>query len=138
MEKFLGIDYGTKRIGLAINMASLVEPLVVLSNQVSKDQLIADESVTAKIAEICKEQKIEKIILGYSEAQMADNTKLFAKLLQKKIHLPIIFSDETLSSYEVGRRMKEASFSLKKRQGPIDHYAAALILEDFLETTPRL
>jgi len=137
MEKFLGIDYGTKRIGLAINIASLVEPLVVLKNQINKDQLIANESVIAQIAEICKEHKIEKIVLGYSEAQMADKTKLFAQLLQDKIHLPVIFSDETLSSYEVGQKMKEASFSLKKRQGPIDHYAAAIILENFLEIMPR-
>jgi len=137
MEKFLGIDYGTKRIGLAINIASLVEPLVVLENQVNKDQLIANKSVIDQIAEVCKEQKIEKIILGYSEAQMADKTKLFAQLLKDKIHLPVIFSDETLSSYEVGQKMKEASFSLKKRQGPIDHYAAAIILENFLEIMPR-
>lgn len=138
MKNFLGIDYGTKRIGLAINVASLVEPLLVLNNQTNDDQPIASEEVVSKMAQICVEQKIDIIVLGYSEAQMAEKTKLFAQLLKNKIDLPIIFSDETLSSHEVNRRMKEASFSLKKRQGPIDHYAAALILEEYLETAPRL
>lgn len=138
MKNFLGIDYGTKRIGLAINIASLVEPLLVLDNQLSDDQPIASEGVISKIAQICLDQKIETIVLGYSEALMAQKTKLFAQILENNIDLPVIFADETLSSHEVNRRMKEASFSLKKRQGPIDHYAAALILEDFLETTPRL
>lgn len=138
MKNFLGIDYGTKRIGLAVNVASLVEPLLVLNNQLSDDQPTASMEVVSKIAKICLDQKIETIILGYSEALMAKKTKLFAEILKDNIDLPVIFSDETLSSHEVNRRMKEASFSLKKRQGPIDHYAAALILEDFLETTPRL
>jgi len=138
MENFLSIDYGTKRIGLAFNIASLVEPLIVLNNHVSQQEPIVNESVVDQISQICTEKKIAKIILGYSEAVMAEKTKFFAEILQKKIDLPIIFSDETLSSYEVGQRMKEAAFSLKKRQGPIDHYAAALILEDFLESNPRL
>jgi len=138
MENFLGIDYGTKRIGLAINLASLVEPLLVLDNQVDSKQPIASEQVIWQIADLCKKHKIDQIILGYSEAKMALKIKLFAQLLQNEISLPIVLVDETLSSYEVGRRMKEAEFSLKKRQGPIDHYAAALILEDFLETLPRL
>lgn len=138
MKNFLGIDYGTKRIGLACNIASLVEPLLVLNNQLSDDQPIVSKEVISQIVQICLAQKIETIVLGYSEAQMAEKTKLFAQILKDSIDLPVILSDETLSSHEVGRRMKEASFSLKKRQGPIDHYAAALILEDFLETTPRL
>lgn len=138
MKNFLGIDYGTKRIGIAYNVASLVEPFLVLNNQLSDAQPIVSTAVISKIAQICLAQKIDSIVLGYSEAQMAEKTKFFAQILEDNINLPVIFSDETLSSHEVGRRMKEAFFSLKKRQGPTDHYSAALILEDFLETTPRL
>lgn len=138
MKNFLGIDYGTKRIGLAINVSSLVEPLLILNNQLSDDQPIVSTEAISEIAQICSAQKIETIVLGYSEALMAQKTKLFAEILKNNIDLPVVLSDETLSSHEVNRKMKEASFSLKKRQGPIDHYAAALILEDFLETNPRL
>lgn len=134
MKKYLAIDYGTKRIGLAINIASLAEPLLVLDNQLDFDHPIVSSQVLNEVSSICEENKIEEIIVGMSEAKMAEQTKEFAKIIQKKIKLPITLIDETLSSYEVGRRMKEASFKLKKRQGQIDHYAAALILEDFLET----
>ena len=136
MLKYLGIDYGTKRIGLAVNMAILAEPLLVLDNQVDKNQLIASDEVLSKVVKICQERKIDKIVLGLSEAEMALKIQSFAELLREKTSLPVIMVDETLSSYEVGRRMKEAKFPLKKRQGPIDHYSAALILEDFLETLP--
>jgi RNase H-fold protein (predicted Holliday junction resolvase) len=53
--------------------------------------------------------------------------------LQTKLALPIHLVDETLSSQEVAERLEAAAASLKKRQGPIDHYAAALILEEFLD-----
>lgn len=134
MQKFLAIDYGTKRIGLAYNVLSLVEPLTVVDNQISDDNPIASEQSLSEIKQICQDRKIDQIVLGLSEAEMALKIKIFAKLIQEKIGLPVVLVDETLSSYEVGRRMKEAGFSLKKRQGPIDHFAAALILEDFLET----
>ena len=136
MKNYLGIDYGTRRIGLALNMASLAEPFLVITNKISeKDQLISDNALS-EIIKICQEKKIDEIVLGISEAAMALKIKDFAKLLGKEVVLPITMVDETLSSYEVGRKMKEANFSLKKRQEPIDHYSAALILEDFLENLP--
>lgn len=136
MENFLAIDYGTKRIGLAYNVLSLAEPLFVIDNQIDDKNPIASDEALAKISQICQERRINKIILGLSESLMAIKIKHFAKLLEEKVNLPIILVDETLSSHEVGRRMKEAGFALKKRQGSIDHYSAALILEDFLETLP--
>ncbi len=124
MKNFLSIDYGTKRIGLAYNVFSLVEPLIVLD---------ATDNPLEKIAKICAEKKIDQIVLGLSEAEMANKIQAFAVLLEQKTQLPVHLMDETLSSHEVGKRMKEAGFKLKKRQGAIDHYSAAIILEDFLE-----
>jgi len=133
MKNFLSIDYGTKRIGLAINVATLAEPLFVIDNQLSKEQAIVSAEAIETIAKICVEKKIDEIVLGLSEAEMALKIQAFAEILRNRLTLPVNLVDETLSSHEVARRMKEASFSLKKRQGPIDHYSAALILEDFLD-----
>lgn len=135
MKNFLGIDYGTRRIGLAFNVASLAEPFLVISNKTSEENPIVNEEALLKIVAICQEKAIDEIVLGISEAQMALKIKDFAIILEEKTSLPVNMIDETLSSYEVGRRMKEAGFSLKKRQGQIDHYSAALILEDFLENS---
>jgi len=136
MRKFLGIDYGTKRIGLATNIASLVEPLCVVDNKTDKSNLIVSKYALSAIAKICQEKAIEQIIVGLSEGLMAEKTKLFAKLLAAKTNLPVTMIDETLSSCEVAHKLKEAHFSLKKRQEPIDHYSAAVILENFLESLP--
>jgi putative holliday junction resolvase len=134
MKNFLSIDYGTKRIGLAVNVAMLAEPLRVISNQVDELNPVVSAQALSEITQICSTRQIDHLVLGMSEAAMAEKTKLFANLLSTKTKLPITLIDETLSSFEVGRRMHEAGFKLKKRQGEIDHYAAALILEDFLET----
>lgn len=137
MKKYLGIDYGTKRIGLALNMASLTEPYLVVSNSETPDEPIVSQQALSQLQNICREEEIEEIVLGISEAEMAQKIDKFAKIIEEKIGLPVNLVDETLSSQEVAYRMKEANFSLKKRQGAIDHYAAALILEAFIENLPR-
>jgi len=134
MKNYLSIDYGTKRIGLAINVGALAEPLKVISNQVDAKNPVVQADVLREITAICAQHQIDQLVLGLSEAAMADKIKQFAAELSNASKLPITLIDETLSSYEVKRRMLEAGFALKKRQGQIDHYAAALILEDFLET----
>ncbi len=133
VKKYLAIDYGTKRIGLAVNFSYLVEPLFVLDNNLTRDEPIVSQIALESIAKLCREKAIEEIVLGLSEAVMAEKTQLFAGLLQTKLALPIHLVDETLSSQEVAERLEAAAASLKKRQGPIDHYAAALILEEFLD-----
>lgn len=133
IKKYLAIDYGTKRIGLATNYATLVEPLMVLENHTSLSEPIVSQEALMQIIQLCAAKEIAAIVLGLSESVMAQKTKLFAKLLESKISLPIHLVDETLSSQEVVARLQMAAASLKKRQGPIDHYAAALILENFLD-----
>ena len=131
--KILGIDYGTKRIGLATNIGSFAEPLTILPNKIDQDHPIVAEETLVKLLEILEDRQIEQIVLGISEQEMAEKIKDFAVILEEKIKIPLDLMDETLSSQEVSRKMKEAKFSLKKRKGHIDHYAAALILEEWLD-----
>lgn len=118
----LAIDYGTKRIGLAISHASLAVPLEVIEYQNQKEAI-------ARIRQICQEHQIAQLLLGISEQQMAETTKKFGELLLDEIDLPLEYVDETLSSFEVRQKMKERG---KRINGPIDHYAASLFLEDWL------
>lgn len=124
MKNVLAIDYGTKRIGLAVNKAGLVEPLAILIN---------DGFLFKKLTQILKEEKIELILVGISENKMAQKTKEFAQELGKKTKLPIEFTDETLSSKNVHQKLAHSHMKLKKRQKPIDHYAAAEFLQEWLE-----
>ena len=87
-----------------------------------------------EIAGICQVEGAVEIVVGVSEQEMADKTAHFAKLLQEMTHLPVCLTDETLSSQTAEQKLREAKAPRQKRSGKIDHFSAALILEEWLET----
>lgn len=120
----LAIDFGTKRIGLAISVATLADPLTIIPN---------DEQAIAKIKAICEKEKVKQLLIGISEQQMAEKTTQFAAKLAEAIQLPIIYVDETLSSKETHHKLSTSHMKLSKKQQPIDHYAASLFLQEWLD-----
>lgn len=122
IPKVLAIDYGTVRVGTAVSMHSLAEPLVVLLN---------DDDLLNNLQTLVSENEVELILVGLSENEMAKKTKMFVDELKKQIKLPIIFVDETLSSHAVKNKLKLAKKS--KRSGDIDHYAASEFLQNWLD-----
>ena len=125
MEKrFLGIDFGTKRVGLAVSFHTLAEPLKILPK---------DENLFPELEKIIDEYKVDEIVVGVSENEMAKLSQQFASTLQEHFQLPIHLEDETLSSAEVHRSMREAQVKKRISRDHIDHFAAALILQRFLD-----
>lgn len=122
-KKILAVDYGTKRIGLAVSHAALAEPLKVIKYKNLHQAL-------RSIKEICDQLEIELIVVGLSEQAMAEQTQDFAHALEAATDLPVEFTDETLTSQMARRKLGRRDFSA--RRAPIDHYAAALILEEWL------
>lgn len=73
------------------------------------------------------------IVVGISEGAMADQTREFVQEMEEVIRdIPIEFMDETLSSHEVAERLRQQGIKKSVRTGHIDHFAAALILEEWL------
>jgi putative Holliday junction resolvase len=122
MPPTLAIDFGTKRIGLAISRASLAMPLEILPNT---DQALA------RLQAIIAEHAIEQLVVGISEGAMAEQTRAFVSELQAAIALPVHFADETLSSHSVHAKLRQANSA--KRREPIDHFAAAEFLQEWLD-----
>ena len=122
IPKVLAIDYGTVRVGLAISMYSLADPLKIIAN---------DENLFKNIVEICDEIDADQILVGMSENEMAKKIESFVLELKKHTDLPITFMDETLSSHTVHQKLKTAKKS--KRSADIDHYAAAEFLQEWLD-----
>ncbi len=120
--KILGIDYGTKRVGVAVSYASLAQPLEVLEN---------DEHLIGRLGQLMAEHRVQEIVVGISENEMAAKTQEFVRRLRAVTPLPITFIDETLTSHQVHEWLRDAP--ARKRRGPIDHFAAALILENYLQ-----
>jgi putative transcription antitermination factor YqgF len=131
MSTILAIDYGLARIGLAISYVGLAEPLTIIKNNLSSNEPIIDSQALKQISKIVKEEKVEKIVLGISEQEMAKKTLEFFEILKSTFTFEIVLVDEVLSSYEVEQRLKD--LPKKKRRQAIDHYAAAIILENYLD-----
>ncbi len=124
--KILGIDFGIKKIGLAISEGQLAEPYKQLKVKSSKSKV-------EEIKKICEKEGIEKIIIGISEGFMADQTLDFGYQLRKVTGIPVEFEDETLTSEEAKALMVKIGKPLKKRQKQIDAISASLILQNYLD-----
>jgi len=127
--KLLAIDYGRKRIGLAISYATLAEPFKVIINT---------PNVFEEILTICQDEGITKLIVGISEQQMAIETEEFAQKLQEKVALPMQFVDETLSSQNAEKKVSESGMKMSKRRKAKDHFAAAEFLQEYLDVTSKI
>lgn len=114
----LGVDFGEKKIGLALAIGPLSEPIGIVKN-------------LREIVRICQKHKIDKIIVGISEGEMAKKQKKFARELGNLTGLSVEFQDETLTTREAITRMKQAGKKIKKKRE--DAFAAALILQDYLD-----
>ncbi len=130
--RYLAIDYGTKRTGLAICDASetIASPLTVLQGQ---------KDLPNKIAEIVESENVDAIVLGLplnmagSESSQTKLVLKFAERLERHLSIPVHLQDERLSSFGAEERLAPADFTRGKRKKRIDAIAAAEILEAFLE-----
>ncbi len=130
--RYLAIDYGDKRTGLAICDAAetIASPLAVIQGQ--KDLL-------KKIADIVETENVEAVVLGLP-LNMDDSTgpqaKLifkFAEQLKEHLDIPVHFQDERLSSFSAEQKLASAEFTRGKKRKRLDAVAAAEILQAFLD-----
>ncbi len=130
--RYLAIDYGDKRTGLAIcdSAETIASPLAVIEGQ---------KGLTKKIAEVVRTENIEAIVLGLplnmddSRGFQAKKVLQFAEQLKNHLNIPIHFQDERLSSFAAEQSLASAEFTRKKKKKRLDAVAAAQILEAFLE-----
>lgn len=120
--KILGIDYGRKKIGLAISEGMLAEPYEVIRY---KDTKILSE----QLQKIIQENDIRKVVVGISEGEIGEESKKFAERINAETF------DETLSTHSAQELSRKARMSRKKRKDFEDAYAAAVMLQSYLEQT---
>jgi len=130
--RYLTIDYGTKRTGLAIcdSAETIVSPLAVIQGQ---------KELLKKIAQIVEAENVEAVVLGLplnmtgSESSQTKLVLKFAEKLKDHLHIPIHFQDERLSSFGAEEKLASAKFTRGQKRKRLDAVAAAEILEAFLE-----
>lgn len=135
MTRYLGIDYGTKRIGLAIgdDVAKLASPITTLA---AKGQF-PDHAQTVWTA--AGEYSIDAFVIGLplnmdnTEGKQAKLTRQFGSKLSSLSGKPIHYFDERLSTIEARELLQPAGLTRKKRKAVQDAVAAAVLLQEFLE-----
>lgn len=120
--KYLGVDFGLKRIGLARSEGQLASPWKAIEG-LSFDSLLQQLQKEASF--------FDKIVVGLPEGKMGKLVKRLVRLL-KASGLEIVEADETLSSQIAKARMIELNIPRKKRMVN-DAYSAAIILQNYLD-----
>lgn len=132
-QRLLGLDLGSKTIGLALSdgLIGVASPYRTLKRtKFTKD---VDE-----LRAIVEKEGVFALVIGLplnmdgSEGPRAQSTRAFVRNLQGRLDLPVLFWDERLSTVAAERAMLEADMSRKKRAEKIDAAAAAFILQGAL------
>jgi putative Holliday junction resolvase len=132
--RYLAIDHGQKRTGLAICDASetLVSPHSVI-------ETASERELLTRILAVIRQERIETVVIGLpfnmddTEGPRAKKVRHFASLLNQHIACPILFHDERLSSFEAEHLSVGLELTRKKKKKRLDAIAAAAILNSFLE-----
>jgi putative Holliday junction resolvase len=133
--RILAIDYGTRRVGLALS-----DPMKIFASPF--DTIENNKLLLARILTLIKEKNIEKIVIGYptngdgSKTVLSDIITNFASEITEKSGIPCELVDERFSSSVASDRILQTVVKKSKRRDKslVDKYAAAVILEDYLKT----
>ncbi|HEU5047387.1 MAG TPA: Holliday junction resolvase RuvX [Rickettsiales bacterium] len=137
--RLLGLDVGEKTIGIALSDISrmIATPYKTISRgKFSKD--------AAEITTIVKEQGVSAFVIGYpinmdgSEGPRCQSIRQFARNLAEKTSLPMLLSDERMSTMAVTRTMLDADLSRARRAELVDKMAASYILQNVLDILSNL
>jgi putative Holliday junction resolvase len=133
-ERWLGIDYGDVRIGLALSdeLALLAHPATTVSN---------DGSAVATIQRLVVERKVTGIVVGIPRnmngtfGPSADKAKKFAEELRKELpEQRLVFWDERLTTAQAQRLLHGVGKSTKSSRPILDQVAAQILLQSYLDS----
>ncbi|MEM8727319.1 MAG: Holliday junction resolvase RuvX [Chlamydiota bacterium] len=136
MGRILGVDFGSKRLGL-----SRSDPTKLIASPLKT--IIAGKTLEETADSILKQlEEVETIVLGLplllsgKDSETTTTVRKFAEILAKKSHLPLVLWDERLTSKEVEKLLIEGRVSRKNRSNHIDTMSATLILQNYLDRNP--
>lgn len=135
--RVMGLDFGSKTVGVAVS-----DPLLVTAQGVetvfrkSPDKL---RQTLARIKELAQEYEVGRIVLGYpkhmnnTEGERCEKTKAFARMLEHRTGLTVELWDERLTTAAANYAMMESGVRREERKAYVDKIAACLILQGYLD-----
>ena len=136
--RILGLDYGSKTVGVAVS-----DPLGLTAQKVEtiwRKQENKLRRTLARIEELIAEYEVEKIVLGFPKnmnntvGERAEKALEFGEMLKKRTGLEVIMWDERLTTVEADRTLIEAGVRREHRKQYLDGIAAVFILQGYLDS----
>ena len=133
----LGLDYGEKRIGVAVcdELGMTTRGIATVHRKYWKRDI-------ARIATLAQEYGAEKIVIGYpvkldgTKGIQCEKIDGFIEVLTGEITIPVVKWNEALSTKEAEGLLREAEVNRRKKREVVDKIAAAIILQDYLDHNP--
>ena len=136
--KIMGLDYGSKTVGVAISDALGITAQAVETIFRKEENKL--RKTCAMIEELIREQNVEKIVLGLPKhmnndmGERAEHALAFGEMLRRRTGLPVVMWDERLTTVEAERTLKEREIRREDRKKYVDQIAAVLILQGYLDS----
>ena len=137
MMRIMGLDYGSKTIGVAIS-----DPLGLTAQGIEiirrEDENKLRKSLR-RIEELVSEYQVEEIVLGFPKnmnntiGERAQKSLELKEMLERRCGLPVIMWDERLTTVEANRTLMESGVRRENRSKYVDMIAAVFILQGYLE-----
>jgi putative Holliday junction resolvase len=136
----LGIDYGARRVGLALSdaTATLASPWKMVQRPRSERETI--EVLMRDIERLAADDDgLEAIVVGWprrldgTPTDQTAHVEAFRRALEQRVTVPVILQDERLSSHEAEERLAVRERDWRRRKLKLDAAAAAIVLQDFLD-----
>lgn len=134
MTRYMGIDYGSARIGV-----SLTDVLKIIASDFEVIRNTSVEASIGRIKDICVEKKVELIVLGLplnmdgTKGFQALEVEAFGNKLLESIDVKLVYMDERMSSKIAEGVMKEMKMSIEEISKKSDAKAASVILQDYID-----
>ena len=133
MPRILAVDWGERRIGLAVS-----DPEGIIATGLRTVQARSPEQAVAQIADLAREREVDRIVVGLpllmsgELGEAARAAQLFAKALETRTGLPVDTYDERLTSALSERRLREVGVRTGHARARVDQGAAVALLESYL------
>jgi putative Holliday junction resolvase len=134
----LGVDYGTKRVGVAVS-----DPLGIVATAVDLIEETDPGKAAKRVAAVAKDKNATTLVFGMpvnmdgSEHANAAKVRAFAEQCGRAAGLPVEFVDERLTTRQAERHLWEAGLAQKGRKARVDMVAATLLLQSWLDARRR-
>lgn len=136
--RIMGLDYGSKTVGVAIS-----DPLKITAQGIETIQRKEENKLRktlARIEELAKEYEVEQIVLGFPKnmnntiGERAVKSLELKEMLERRTGLPVVMWDERLTTVEAERTLIESNVRRENRKKYVDKIAAVFILQNYLDS----